>query len=286
MSRRGVLARLDDAVLPSLRRVAERVVAPVRWVRSWEASTDRGRLVRAVVRRPVRVATAAGLVVVLAAMVHLERFPELAEQRQPTASDAAAAADEVGPRVGADLDAYVQGRDELLDGFADHTSVRAIVSFRSTVPLDRLPLSAALEVEAVQLVVPAQERDPRQLDLRAVDDPEGVLERLLASERADLDQEIDELASTLEEDLGDPAFEEDFERRLEELEAAREELADDVGLVFAAIVVGRADQLRDLRADDEIRAVDPAGPADRTTQARFHGILPSDTDRATTGRPL
>lgn len=238
---------------------------------------------RGVVRRPGRVAVAAGLVVLAAGAVQLQRFDDVTDRGRGAS---VASADEVGPRIGADLTAYVAGRDELLDGYADEEVVRAVVSFTSTHDLDALPLPDAIEVEAVQLVVPAQEQDPRQLDLRTVEDPGDVLDRFLAAERDALEQEIDELASTLEEDLGDPDFEADFRERLVELEAARDALADAPGLVFAAIVVAPAEQLRTLRADDEVRAVDPAGPATATSGARFHGILPGDQDRASTGRPL
>lgn len=286
MSDRGLLARVDDAILPRLRRVAEAVVAPVRRLRRWEADPERGRVVRGVRRRPSRVAVAAGLVVLIGGAVQLQRFPELTEQRQ--AGDAAAlASDEVGPRVGTDLEAYVSGRHDVLDDYDGSEVVRAVVSFTAAHGLDDLPLPDDVDVEVVQLVVPAQELEPRQLDLRTVDDPDDVLGRFLAGERAALDEEIAELASTLEEDLGDPDFEADFERRLIELREARERLDDDLGLVFAAVVVAPAVQLRALRDDQAaIRAVDPAGPANRTTDARFHGILPSDDERASTGRPL
>lgn len=285
---RGVLARIDDRVLPRLRRVAEAVVGPVRRLRAWEASPQRGRLVRNVARRPQRVAVAASLVVLLAAGVHLERYPDLVAQRAGGGAGGSGTlvALEVGPRVGADLAGYVAGRHELLDALTVDEPVRAIVSFAEVVTLEGLPLPGSVTVEAVQLVVPAQELDPRQLDLREVDDPDAILDRLFEAERAALEEEITELASTLEEDLGDPAFEEDFRRRLEELEEAREALDDDVPLVFAAVVVADLEVLRELRDDAAVRAVDPAGPATATQRARFFGILPSDTDRASTGRPL
>lgn len=282
MSGRGPLSRLDDAILPRLRRVAETVVAPARALRRWEAAPQRGRVVRGVVRRPGRVAVLAGIVVLAGGALQVQRFDAVSD-RGPAP---VAAADEVGPRIGADLTAYVAGRDELLEGYAADEVVRAVVSFASTHDLGTLPLPDEVEVEAVQLVVPAQEADPRQLDLRTVDDPDAVIARFLEAERDALEQEIDELASTLEEDLGDPDFEADFRRRLAELEAARDELADAPGLVFAAIVVAPAEQLRTLRAEDPIRAVDPAGPAAATAGARFHGILPGDEERASTGRPL
>lgn len=283
MSVRGPLARVDDAVLPTLRRTADRIVAPVRRLRAWEVDADRGRLVRTVVRRPMRVATVAGLVLVVAGGVHLQRFDELARRPAPTAQ---LAADEVGPRVGADLGSYVAGRHELLEDHPDGRELRAVVSFTATVDLDDLPLPPDAQVEAVQLVVPSQELQPRQLDLRTVDDPSDTIDRFLAAEREALDREIDELASTLEEDLGDPAFEADYAGRLEELEVAREDLSGEVAVVFAAIVVAPARLLRALREATGVRAVDPAGPAQATTDARFHGILPGDDTRATTGRPL
>lgn len=276
---RGRLRRLDDAVLPTLRRVAERVVAPARALRGWEGSPRRGRLVRGLRAHPGRVAAAAGLVVVSAGAVHAQRY-------QADDVPAATSAEEVGPRTGADVERYIEGRHEVLGRFAPDEQVRAIVSFDGVVALDELPLPGEVEVEVLQLVVPAQEREPRQLDLAAVEDPEAAVAALLEQERAELEVEIDELESTLSEDLGDPAFEADFEERLEELEEARQALDGDVDVVFAAVLVAEAEVLRTLLDDPQVRVVDPAGPAAETADARFHGLVPSDMDRVRAGRPL
>lgn len=239
-------------------------------------------MVRDVVRRPSAVAVLAALVVLGAGTVQFVRYPQLAGARDDVTS-VAVATDVVGPRVGADLDAYVAGRHQVLAALPDDVAVRAVVSFDRLVRADGIPGAGTITVEQVHVVLPARETEPQVLDASS-GDLRAAVATLLDAGRDRLEEEIAELTTTLSEDLGDPAFEQDFRRRLDELEQARTRF-EDRAAVFGTTVVADVAVLRRLVDASGVRAVDPAGPAPDTEDVTLHAILPSDTDRATVGRP-
>ncbi len=240
---------------------------------TWEP----GRLpgpVRDLVAHPAVVALFAAIVVVAAASVHLTRY-----SADPiTSADEAVVADRVGPAIGADLDAYIEERHGVLASLPEELT-RAVVSFEGLVGVDGLDLVGEVTIERLQLWVPGL-LDP--VEVAAGADAPDQARALIEDAREDLDAELAELEGLLGEDLGDPAFEQDYLERLAELEQARD-LADEGAVVFAAIVVAPTSFLRTLVDDPAVRVVDPAGPAETTTRASFRGILPTDRDQASVG---
>ncbi|MEX1161994.1 MAG: hypothetical protein WEB03_04690 [Nitriliruptor sp.] len=249
------------------------------WARlsSWEDEHLPGP-VRKLVAHPTAVALLAAVVVVAAASVHLTRYPT-----EPVASTdgevvAVDQVDQIGPSVGADLDAYIDERHEVLASLPEEPT-RAVVSFEGLVGVDDLALVGEVTIERLQLWVPGL-LEPVEVAAGA-DAPEQARE-LIADSREDVDAELAELEGLLEEDLGDPAFEQDYVDRLAELEQARD-LADEGAVVFAAIVVAPTSFLQMLVDDPAVRAVDPGGAANATSRSRFRGILPTDRQRASVG---
>jgi hypothetical protein len=277
----GPMGRLDAALVPRLRhllRALERqLFRPVRW----ERSPSRPRLVRAVATHPLAVAALAGVVVFSASAVHLARsmVSPIPEEEEAAVFGAPA---EVGPLVGADLTRYRDGRHDLLATLDGDEDVRAVVSFTTYLPVDALPLPDGMPVEAVLLLV-----DDEPWNVEVGVDPARAVDAALAEARSLLDDEIAEVEGLLEEDLlDDPAFEEDYAVRLDELRATRSLLTAGAPLVFGAVVVAPPDALRALVGQPEVRVVDPGGPASLTQDTVFHGVLPDDRARASVGRAL
>lgn len=250
---------------------------------AWERHPERNRLVRAVVAQPLAVAVLASVLVFTGALVHLSRTTDAGAPPgvdPELVGDAAPA--EVGPRVGDDLDVYRDERHAALAAWDDEEPLRAVVSFAQVLRATDVPQPPGAVVDAVLLLVPGEAGRPL-----AVPVADGLAETVADTvdrERRRIDEELGEVAGLLDEDLGDPDFRADFERRLVELEGARAQLAPDAPLVFAAVVVATADTLRALVDHPLVRVVDPAGPARTTATTRFHGILPDDRMRASVGR--
>lgn len=234
--------------------------------------------------RPITVALLCGVVLIVAGAIHLVRYPDLVDAGTPRAEiePAAEGPDAVGPRVGDDVDAYLAARADALATLTGDVPVRAVVSFADLLGADDVPTPSGAEVEALQVLVPGGDERPEQVPVAA--ELAAAVEPPLAARTDDLDEEVAELRLLVEEDLGDPAFADDFRDRLAVLEAVRDAPPGSAPVVFAAIVVGSPDALRDLAADRRVRLVDPAGPAATTTATRFTGLLPIDADRVTVGR--
>lgn len=286
------LRRLDAGVLPRMRRGLLAVVgvatAPLRAATRWEAAPDRPGPVRAVATRPGVVALAAALVVFVASAVHLQRFESslgsAAGEDQVVAEPGADPA-EIGPRVGGDLELYAEGRRELLENMDADREIRAVISFVSYREADGLDLPDELAVERLLVRVPVLDEEPRDIEVHGRD-PEEVLTTVAAQEHDRLAEEEAELASLLASDVEDEEFVAEFERRLEELTAVREQLDEDPELLYGAVVVGRADTLAAVQASAGVRLVDPGGDPDETRETRFFGLLPDDGDRASHGRSI
>jgi hypothetical protein len=240
------------------------------------------------------IALVAVVVAFVGSVVHLQRFDQVREPRTSSPAPPAEAAmgadgsadapSEVGPRMGHDLRPYLEVRAAALDEHDDGEAIRAVVSFSRYLTVDEVDLPDELVAEAVQVrvrivdVAPAHER---------VED--GDLEAAVASaitrEREILEEEERDLRTTLESDVGDLAFEADFERRLEELADLRE-LDEGSAVVFALVVTATAGDLRAFAEHPGVRLVDPGGRQETTARTRFYGLLPDDTVRASHGRSL
>lgn len=287
------LRRLDAGALPRMRRgllaAAAVATAPLRAATRWEAASDRPGPVRAVATRPGLVALAAALVVFVASAVHLQRFESslgsAAGEDQVVAEPGADPVAEIGPRVGGDLELYAEGRRELLEDMDADREIRAVISFASYRAADGLDLPDALTVERLLVRVPVLAEEPRDIEVHGRD-PEEVLTTVAAQEHDRLAEEEAELTSLLASDVEDEEFVEEFERRLEELTAVREQLGEDPELLYGAVVVGRVDTLTEVQASAGVRLVDPGGDPDETRETRFFGLLPDDDDRASHGRSI
>jgi hypothetical protein len=287
------LRRLDSGVLPRVRRgllaLGGLATSPVRRAVRWEGAPERPGAVRAVVTRPGVVALAAALVVFVASAVHLQRFESslgsAAGEDQVVAEPGAGPVDEIGPRVGSDLELYAEGRLELLEDFDDDREIRAVISFESYLDARGLDLPDELTVERLLVRLPVLDEEPRDIELDGRD-PEEVLTAVAGEERDRLEEEAQELTSMLESDIEDEEFVAEFERRLEELTAVQDELGEDPELLYAVVVVGRVDTLQDVQASAGVRLVDPGGDPDETRATRFFGLLPDDDARASHGRSI
>lgn len=262
----GPLQRVDVALDRTLRRIARTLAAPATALTRWEVRSRRA-VIRTLVARPSLVAVAAGLVLVLAAGVHLDRFAVTPDSSPVTTG----APERIGPVTGTDIGRYVDRRHELLlalDGEDAAGQLRAVVSFAEFATLGTLPLPDDVQVERVQVLLPS-ELEPREL---AADGARAELEAVLAGGRDEVDEEIAELEQHLTEDIGDPAFAAEFAEQLERLVTLREGDADSVPVVFAAVVVAPGTRLQELIGAPGIRLVDPAGSEELTREIVLVGV--------------
>jgi hypothetical protein len=269
------LRRLDEAALTVWRHLASPLVRPAVGLSRWERERAPAAI-RTLVTRPGLVAVLAGSLVVTAASVHVVRYPDRVE------ADVVAAppVPEVGPVPGVDLAAYTDARHELLAQLEDDEVVRAIVSFHEFATVGQLPVPGEVRVERLHVGLPG-EVEPRVVPAEGA---RATLRTLFAAGQDELDEQIGELERLLAEDLGDPAFEREFAAELARLQQLRASASDDAPVVFAAVMVATAADLRDLAAAPDVRLVDVAGPPERTRDTRLVGVPPADTARASTER--
>ncbi len=261
------LRRLDDATVAALRRTGRWLGAPAVRLSGWER---RHRLAGRVAAHPGLVGVLAGAVVLAGAGVHVARFPTRTEVIAVEPGPA-----EVGPVAGVDLERYIAQRHaQLADAVATRPEAlaRAIVSFERLVAVGQVPLPDEVDVEVLHLLLPG-EQEPRQVPADGADE---VVADLFAAGREALDTEVAELERLLAEDLGDPAFEEEFATQLDRLRELRDGTDEDAAVVFAAVVVAPHHTLAALRTAAPVRLVDPAGPPERTVGTRFVGVRPGD----------
>ncbi|WP_052667681.1 hypothetical protein [Nitriliruptor alkaliphilus] len=228
--------------------------------------------------RPGLVALLAGAVLLAGASIHVARFPD----RVDADAVARAPADEVGPPPGADLAAYTEARHEHLAQLPADEVVRGIASFRELVAVGDLPVDEEVRVEELHVRLPA-ELEPRTVPAEGAG---AALRALFADGQAELDAAIADLEGLLAEDLGDAEFEREFEAELARLRELRASASDEAPVVFAAVVVASAADLRDLAADPRVRLVDVAGPPEQTRGTRMVGVAPTDLERASTEREV
>jgi hypothetical protein len=293
--RRSWLHHLDENLLPPVRRalraVGGVVAAPPTALTRWERAGDRPAPVRAVAAHPAVVALLAGVVVFAGSLLHLQRFDDAGRDRgaatgeQPVTGPGEQAPPEVGPRVGADVELYAEGRRELLADLDAAREIRAMVSFVDYLSADELSPAAGIELEVLHVRVPVTDEPPQSAEVGG-EDPETVATDLVEAEIERLEEEEQELRSLLDSDVDDPEFEEEYERRADELAETREALEDEAAIVFAVTVVGTVDVLLALQDEQHVRLVDPVGAVPETRATRLYGLLPEDLDRASHGRAL
>lgn len=299
------LRRLDDVLVPRLQRLARpvgRVLGfPARLLHALDRRFAGGRPARAAHEHRGLVAFVAVAIAFGAAAVNFQRYPALQQQARQAAQNSgapaspgdgvpggdndAASSGSVGPVVAGEVEPYLASRrDALAEAPADEVRV-AVVSFDAFLePGEVDDLLAGVDVQLVQYRLP--ERTPRPAEVEVADD--GVAARLdteIDQLVAELEQEEAEVASTLESGVEDPAFRADYEARLDELVALRNTLRSDPAIVFASVVRGPVEALRELARREAVRLVDLA-PVDAPPQdTTFYGVLPTDRDHFTFGRP-
>jgi hypothetical protein len=287
------LQRLDRTVIPrvrgALRRGGAALGRPLVALVAWERSHARPRLVRGVADRPAGVALLAALVVFVGSAVHLDRYQDdemaPAVEEQPVTRSGDDAPTEVGPRVGVDLELYVDARRSALRDVDDDGEIRAIVSFEAYTAAGELDLPGPVELERLVLRLPIEGEPPRDVEV-AAGGPDDQVDRLVADAVEDLQEEEQELRTLLDSDVDDPAFEEEYARRADEIDELLDTLEEDPVVVFAVVVVGPVAALVDLDEQPGVRLVDPVGSVPETSSTRLFGLLPEDLDRASHGRSL
>lgn len=298
------LARLDRRVVPPLQRGARAVArglgAPLRVVARAEE-----RLFPRVVRRVVPAwqvpALLAAVIVLLASVVHLQRFPELRDAERGAAPGAedpsvgAPPADEldpldlsarsVGPRQGDALDEYAAARQDVLAGLAPADSRLAVVSFEEYATAEAALAAVGDDVQVLraQFRIPAEGERPRETRTADADAADSIA-AAIAQAVAPIEDEITEVEALLGSGtVDDPAFEADLERRRDELRAVLNILESDPAVVFALVVEGTGAELQALAERDAVRLVDPAPEVADPDTTAFYGLLPEDRASASTG---
>lgn len=300
--RESRLRRLDDALVPRLQRGARPVGSllglPGRLLRRLDDGFAGGRPARAVRRHRGLVAFLVVALAFAATTVHFQRYPVLQERARQAAEDQGVPADgeegvpggdgdaptgAVGPLVGAQVEPYLASRTEVLAAAGEEEQV-AVVSFATFLePAEADELLDGLEVHLVQYRLP--ERTPRPAEVEVEGDVDGALQSRVDELVTELRAEEEEVASTLESGVEDEDFRADYEARLDELRGLRNTLTSDPAIAFAVVVTGPVDELRSLADDERVRVVDLAPAETAVDGTAFYGVLPTDRDRFSFGRP-
>lgn len=191
----------------------------------------------------------------------------------------------VGPTRGAEVGPYVEDRTAaLLDALA--TVDTAVVSFSEVLTVEEVltVIGGRADVRAVLLRLPLELATPQTVLVGPGDDVAAAVEEVLVERLAPVVTELEAQRELLESGtVEDEAFIEEYERRVDELEATRAAAA--AGEVVHAVVVrgGLAD-LQALVDAPAVRLVDPAPPGTDVALSVFHGLLPGDGDTVSFGR--
>lgn len=297
---RSALRRLDDAVVPALQRAARAttsfLASPLRGLRRWEERFANGRPERFLWRNRQALALVVALIAFAGSYVHLQRYPDLAAGADgprpgpvpgptvgPTGGDLPGGSIVVGPAEGAVLADYVQERRDAL-AEAPEGERLAVVSFEEYVTPERAAelIPDGFEPVSIQLRLPDGQMEPFTVEVE--DGIASAAEDAIAGERqriADEEAEFEELlgSGTVE----DEDFLEEFRQQLERLKAVRNLLDSGAGTVFAVVVEGPVEDLRELADEDAVRLVDLAPEEADAASSTFYGLLPDDDERATYG---
>lgn len=297
--RRNVLQRLDDAAIPHLQRGAWRIatvlLAPFTALRRAEERIAGGRVIGVLWSWRQGMALLTGLILCVGAYTHLQWFdPAETALEEPAQAEVAPEAGElpgettaealtVGPTIGQPIAAYAEERAAVLEEAAaagEHLAVVSFTDLRSAAEVEEF--AESFEALAVQIQIPGGEQEPYTV---------RVEEGIAAAVEASLDQQREQVAADEAEirrllesgTVTDEEFATDYNEQAERLAAVRQQLEEGVGTVFAVVVRGSAETLREAHQREEVRLVDLA-PADADeASTTFYGLLPSDTETATWG---
>lgn len=292
------LARLDDRIVPVIRRGARRAVqvtgAPFRALRRLEDRVA-ARPVRVLLRFRQLLVLVTALVLFAGSYVHLQRYPDLRaaasrEGGQPTSGSAdggdtlPGAVPFVGPTVNEDVAGYVEDRRAALAAADDADERLAIVSFVEYLTGEEASalVGDGFEVVRVQIRVPAAEQPP--VDGPADDGLVATVRRTVDTERARIAGEEAALNELLESgSVEEKDFEEVYRADLDALAAARDLLDAGGGTVFAVVVRAPVGALRALAEHERVRLVDLAPTEADPDSSTFYGLLPEDRDEVSFG---
>lgn len=191
----------------------------------------------------------------------------------------------VGPARGADVAAYVEDRTAaLLDAPASVDT--AVVSFSEVLTVEEAltVIGDSAEVRAVLLRLPLEMATPETVRTESADDIAAAVDAALAERLEPIEAEEESTRTLLESDtVEDEAFIDEYERRIEELQAARA-AAESGEVIHAVVVRGALSDLQALVDAPAVRLVDPAPPETDVALSVFHGLLPGDDDTVSFGR--
>lgn len=210
---------------------------------------------------------------------------DAAAPRPLPSPEAGRTAEVVGPPRGADISSYVEDRTTELLQAPDGVDT-AVVSFTETLRIeDALALVQGKgEVRAVLLRLPLEGNRPETMRVGAQEDPVAVVRQFLDGAAQPLRAEIDAQRQLLESGtIDDDAFEQDAERRIDEIQQVLDELDGDAAVVHALVLRASLDELQDLAGATAIRLVDPGPPGTDIGLSSFHGLLPSDDETVSFG---
>lgn len=216
-------------------------------------------------RRALVLGIAAFVVIVVIAVVSLVRGGD--DDAPLAAADDPLASSDLGPVGGTPVEAYIRERAAELETL-DERRV-AVFSAHDYVDLERIQqgLEAAGDFEVIAHLVAL----PGDLPHVTRD-----VERLLGAVASDARDQLEELTQ-LAPTVDDPEFRSFYEAeivRFQKLLAA----ADEGRVVFGAVVIGSADDLRMLAETPGVRFVD-VGPTDRLSEgATVRGLRPEEQD--------
>ncbi len=295
---RPLLGRLDDAVVPRLQRA---VRAPGTGLRSLDRGIGDGQFALFMTRHRAFASLVIAGLLFGATAVHAQRFPELQEQQRlaanQTPTSGGSEADDptlpsrpvtaVGPLDGAQVAPYLAERQVIVDALAPDDEVVAVVSFGDYLDPNEvaLLLPDGLVVHEAQFQLP--ERDPVPGTVEVADgDLAGAVGRHIDLLIAQLRSEEGEVQSLLDSGVESEDFRADYEARVDELRTTRNLLASGGEILFAVVVSGTAADLRELADEEAVRFVDATTGTVDVDTATFYGILPTDRERFSYGRPV
>lgn len=224
-----------------------------------------GRLVLRVLAGVVALILAGGIA---SAAVKVNERSDLDGQDAVTEGAVLSAAGGIGPLARAPLDAYISVRSAELEEALGRRA--AVISFSSYLP--RTEVREVLEpVEVLRLLVAVPGGRPVEAPIDGI----AVTVRSQRDEALEEKEALEELLPTVD----DPEFERTYRHEIERLTLllAAPEAAE---LVYGAVVVGSAEQLRALSRLRVVRLVDPGRTSKAPSAGSAVGIRPEERIQA------
>jgi hypothetical protein len=176
----------------------------------------------------------------------------------------------IGPLPGTIVAAYVRSREDAL---VEVTSRRtAVVSFDGyRTPEQSVRLVAGVEATSLLIAL----RGGRPVEAAVGEDLAALVKRQRDDAAAEK-RALEQLLPTVSE----PDFRAQYEADIGHLGALLARPSDERDIVYAVVVVGTGDALRDVAARDGVRLVDVGSDADRPTRGAAAGLRPEETAEA------